>query len=446
MAGGEVLLSKLNIFDTEETLLSVEDHFYEVVNSSSALDGGTPSQLYFVVPPDNLAYTDLNHTYLMLDCSYQKKDGGDLPDAAKIGPVNAPGSSIFKSCDIHINDQKITSFEVDYAYVGYFNSLCHLNSAKRSYLQLGLYQEDTFDKLETVNASDPFPGGATPPPLNEGLKKRAEYFSKSKKVTLLSKIYSPPHNITKLLINKLKIEYLFTLNDMAFYTMAFETDPQEKYKFVIHKAALYVKRVVPSQSLLIAHEKLLSDRNARYHMKFFTCKSYNIPTGSFSFIWENLMLNSTCQPSVIYVLFVRAMSRQGNFKANPFSFQLFDLAQLECYLGHKQIPNLGVAMRDTKHITEPLWLTYQAMNYLGSNFGPEVLNRDSFSNGCAIFSFDLTRDGNPAATYHNTSFNPHLRLEGKFRTATTESIVVLALGLSLGTLEINKFRQPFVNY
>ncbi len=439
----ETIISQLALFEKTPILLSVEDCYWEVCNTKTALDG-TSNQLVFTIPSDAQAYTALNETYLYLTCQLVKADGTALGDTAQIAPVQHPATAIFQSLDIYLNDSRITPYSNNFAYINWFHGFCQTEAAKNSYLQLGLWYPDSYDSAEHFNQANPYVTGDDAK-SNKGLKRRAEWFKGSKEVKLITKLYTPPHNITKHMLNRVKLDYVFTLNPKTFFIMS--TMAEADFVFKINAAKLFVKRVLPSPAVQIAHEKILNTRNAQYNTKFFSAKTHNIPINSYDFIWENVFQQDIL-PTSLYVGVVKAGSKSGALNANPFDFRQHQLTNLICYLGSKKISNIDYTLDQAdKKNQEALWQTYEAMGYLSSNSGPFNLNRDSFCTSACIVGFNLTRDGNTGAAYNNASFtSDHIRLEGKFKAGTTEALTLVCWGLVAGILEVNRMRQAIVNY
>lgn len=293
----EALPTSLILFSRPPTLLSINEFTYEQITTKTALDGDTP-QLEFTVPPDKVNYTNLNDSYLYIKCKYTKADGSAIDAEPTVGCVNYLLTSLFKSIDLYINDQKVTPNEGNMAYINFLHAFSQTNAAKESYLTCGLYYEDTLTSETIANQSNPQAAANT----NSGLKKRANFFGGSKEVQLLGKIYIPPHNTSKYYLPHLKFDYIFQMAPFEFFTMS--GDAAGTYKFYITEAKLLIKRVTVSPAVQVAHEQLLQKQNCLYPCKYIESRTYNIPANSWSFIWENVFVGRE-MPVALLVVFVR---------------------------------------------------------------------------------------------------------------------------------------------
>jgi len=419
----EIVPSSLNIFSKTPTLLSVNEYTYEQITTKTALDGSTP-QLEFTVPADKVNYTDLKETYILVRCKILKADGSAMGTPSKIGVVNYPVTSMFKSVGMAINDTRVTPNESNMAYIHFLHAFTQTKSAKESYLTAGLYYEDTMTSAETMNQPNPQAAAEASP--NEGLKTRADMFANSKTVMLIGKLYIPPHNTGKLYLPHLKFDYTFEMNPTPFFCMSNEA--AGTFRFMVSDAKMLIRRVSLTPAVQLAHEQLLQMQNAVYPMKYMLTKTQNIPSNSWAYHWENVFVGSE-MPSSILVAFVKNSAYRGSFKENPFHFRNMDLIDLTVYLGSKKIPNVDIKnnIGENQSLLS-FWETMMSMDFFSSNSGPGGFNRNTFETAAFLLGFDLTRDGNPNAEYSNTNFNAgNLALQMNFRSATTEAYTGLFL-------------------
>jgi len=53
-------------------------------------------------------YTDLANSFLYMKIRIVKKDGTNIADAPKCGIVNYPHGTMIKSCEMHLNNSRVT--------------------------------------------------------------------------------------------------------------------------------------------------------------------------------------------------------------------------------------------------------------------------------------------------------------------------------------------------
>ena len=440
MSTAEAIPNSVALFNPEATLLSILDYKYEVVSSKTVLDANV-RQLEFTINEDKISYTDLNNSLLLIKCGYTKDDGSTIESPPKIGPCNYLLTTMIKSVDIWLNDVKITPPETNVAYTSYLYAYTQPKQAQKTLLTLGLYYADDESSRASLNQSNP---NATAD-KNSGLTKRASFFDGGKKVTLLGKIYAPPHTTTRYYPPHCKFDYRIELNDMAFFSMSGE--PAGTYKFQIDEAAFLAKRVRLSPALELAHSQMLQTQNAIYPVRFLESRTYNIPTGSYDFQFPNCFIGRNL-PRVIFIALIKAASKSGSLKENPFVFDTVDMEEIYCKLGSKKVPTLDYKLNiDDKQSQIALWETYVALDYFGGTAGPGSINRETFNIASFLVGIDLSRDQAPNSGYRNSSIDASsISIEGKLRAPTKSAYCLLVLGLIEGSIEIDRFYQPFTSY
>ena len=119
----EVVPSSLSLFDTPPSLLSIEDSYWETINSRTSLDSSV-GQIAFTVPEDLNAYTALSQSFLVLNCKITKPDGTDKGDELDVGVAQYPVGSMFTSVELTLNDVKVRETRQDMR--GFFHRACCL--------------------------------------------------------------------------------------------------------------------------------------------------------------------------------------------------------------------------------------------------------------------------------------------------------------------------------
>ena len=409
----EVIPSNLDLFSLLPQQLTVSESKYEKVLSKTSLSTADIPQIEFTVNPDMVCYTDLKNSVIMLKCKYTKGDGSAIADPADIGPVQAPLTSIAKAVDMLINDSKVTPNEPNQAYISWFHQFMENDNVKGSQLTTGLYIPDDYSTLQKASQDDPQAAANN----NVGLKKRANKFSDSESVELVGRIFIVPHLMNRWLLPNCKLDYIFYLNPLGFYSMS--AGAVANYRFWITEAALLIRRITVSPGMAMAHSTMLQERNAVYPVKYMLSRSMNIPAQSYEFHFENAFSGNELPVSIL-VMFVDAAAKVGSLSENPYLFKHMDLTSLTCRLGAKYIPSAPFKMDAQHHRTQMvLWRTFMSLGIFGSNTGPTAFNRDTFDTGLAIMGLDLSRDGDPNAAYNNATFEANtLSIDGTFQIAT----------------------------
>ena len=286
----EVLDNEVNLFEGLAVNYSVLENKNEIVYSKTSF-ATSPRQIAVSVPQDLACYTSLKNSFVMLKLKYVKENGTQIEDPAKVSVVNNIVHSLFSSIRVYMNDTLVSPSEANPGYVHFIQFFLEPADVKKSFRTIQLYYEDDLTSVEKCNQSNP--QSATN--KNDGLTKRATYFASSKEVTLVAPLLIPPHTTSKLLLPGVKLDYLFDLQQMDFFTMTAE--PANTYQYLITEFAMVMNRVRLEPSLMLAHQTALQTRNAIYRCPYVQTHVQTIAQGSWSFQWANALVRTLYLPS-----------------------------------------------------------------------------------------------------------------------------------------------------
>ena len=441
----EVIPEKLNLFEGRDTLYAVSESHFEKIQCRTALpDVGIPPSLEFSANSSLSHYTDLSESFLLVTGKYVRATGGNLGAAPKVAPVQNLIGSLFKSVNMYLNNKKITPPENNMAYIHFFNHFIQPRSAQDCQLQLAGWYPDTHRSLQHLLQNNPQTGGS----VNEGLKKRSQLIAESHQVTVASKLFAAPHLITRLFPPNCKFDWQLETNPQQFFTIQADDEVDGSYRFVITNAEIWLKRVSVSPGLSNSHSELAQSMNMCYPCKYMQSSSIEIPVSSFGFKYDGVFQGGQ-MPLAVFCMFIHSEAKNGNVHRNPYVFEHANLNELKLHMGSKTFPSVGYTINPRAfQIEQALLNTYLALNVYGAKSGPADINRDTFIQGAMILGFDLTRNSDPTANYHNTDFDASsLNIEGKFSSATDKAYTFLVLGVFNGKLELSgKQMEPITSW
>ena len=128
----------------------------------------------------------------------------------------------------------------------------------------------------------------------------------------------------RLLINGVQFGIKLWPNKREFCLMSAEDNAN--YKIDIVDAKLKLKHVKLSPGAIIGHQEAISSSDALYPFYRSDIKTFNIPSGQYSFSADDLYLG--CVPSCLIVTLTSAAGYNGSFLKKPFNFANFGC----CYI------------------------------------------------------------------------------------------------------------------
>jgi hypothetical protein len=267
---------ELNLFSELPTQASLEEGFYTEHLPTGSTDNQNP--IKFVISGDSNFYIDLANCYLYLEVAITKKDNSDLADDDNVGPVNLLCHSLFKQCDVFLNDCQISDSSNLYHYRSYLETLLsYSNDTKNSQLSLAIYHKDTAKKFDDIADA------------NTGLVARRQYFTGSKTVPILGRLHADIFHQPRYMLNGVDMTIKLLRNSDKLVLMG---PADENFKLHIRKASFFVRKVKVNPGIQLKHIELLdkSLKPANYPIRRVTMKTFNVPSGSRSVSEENLYL------------------------------------------------------------------------------------------------------------------------------------------------------------
>ena len=429
----ECVKSELDLFSVPPTQTSVENGNWIEYHPLTTVDDGSPIE--FDVSGNGEDYIDLANTMLYVQAKIIKQDGTNLDAADPVGPVNLFLHSLFSQVDISLNGTQVTASTNTYPYRAMLETiLSYGEDAKKSQLTTALYYADTAGRMDAVNVNNA-------DTRNPGLIARRNYTSESNVVDMMGRIHADLFFQSRYLLNEVNVKIKLTRSKDVFCTMSPAANAS---KVKLLGAIMFVRKVKLSPSVFLAHAKALENATAKYPINRVVCKTLTIPANVMDVNHEKLFSGQI--PTRIVIGLVRNDAFNGTTTRNPFNFQNFNLSEISVYSDGQQ-----------QHGIKPLTTDFQRSLYVrgfntlfsgtGKLFRDEgnALERGSFSDGYALYVFDLTPDL-AEDDHFNLSKQGSVRLVLKFATALTDPVTVIAYAEFQNVIEIDRNRNVIYDF
>ncbi len=371
---------------------------------------------------------DLANSYLYIRAQILNDDGANLPQEAKVGPVNLFLHSLFSQIDVSLNEKLISCSSPSYAYRAYLETLLSFGpAAKESQLTAALWYKDTAGQMDATTDD------------NEGLAARKNLTSRSRVVGMMGKIHSELFFQSRLLLNGLDLKLRLVRSKDAFALMGADGT----FKTRITEASMFIRKVKLSPAVQIAHIKALEKGTAKYPIRRVEIKQFSVPKGNLSANQENLFLGQL--PKRLVVGMVENGAVTGRFDRNPFNFRHFDCNFLALYAEGQQIPAKPLQPNFERNKCVRSYLSLYSGTHMLYQDESNGIDREEYGKGFTLFAFDLTPDLNDGSHY-NIVKQGNLRLELHFAKPLPETINVMCYGEHDSILEVDRNRNVIVDY
>ena len=131
------------------------------------------------------------------------------------------------------------------------------------------------------------------------------------------------------MLNGVTIKVRMTRSKDSFVLMA-KSDVTESFKVYILSAKVFVRKLKITPSLCLAHERILQQTTAKYHITRVGYKVIHLPQGQTSITHDNLFLGQLPKSIVLGLVDTRAFN--GDISLNPYNFQHCKLSYLAVHL------------------------------------------------------------------------------------------------------------------
>ena len=284
----EGINSRLMLFSLPPTDTSIQNINYIEVRPTSQITASNP--IVYEIPASGIEYKALSDATHAVKFKVVNLDGSNIAVDAKVCVSNLTLQTLFNQVDVFLDGKLVSSSDNCYHYNAIFETLLNYGeAAKGSQLQSQLFYKDK----GLMDSTDPITAD------NSGLANRYVYIKESSVCSLEGKIHTGLHNITRLLLNGVRLTYRFHRNPDSIVLMSPE-DPL-RYKIEIIDHCIKIPYVTVSSAIILSHAEMLKTHPAMYPLKRSEVKSFSIAQGSLNL---NQLVSQDLIPNFVLVGFV----------------------------------------------------------------------------------------------------------------------------------------------
>lgn len=427
-ASNECLRSELDLWIVPPTQTALEATHWVPYKPLTTLDSS--NTVDFCIPAAGSEYVDPAHTILLVKAKIVNADGTDLGPENDATPVNYALHALWSQVDVSLNQKVISHSSMTYPYRAYIEALLNYDSsAKQSHMTQRLWYQDTPGHFDSLDGAQ-----------NLGLAWRRSRTARSRPFEMMGPLHVDFFNQDHFLLNNVELRIKLIRNRDAFSLMS--TAGTEKIKLL--DATLYVRKVVISPTVLLAHAQALEKSPAKYAVNRVDIKTVTIGQGLRDKNIDNLFLNQL--PQRIVIGFVDNRSFNGDYQRNGFNFQHFNLNYLSLMVDGHPIPSQPL----TPDFPNGLYMESFNTLFCGTGVhwkdeGNQIKYED-YPRGLTLFAFDLSPDLSASEPHWNLQRQGTLRLEVKFAEALAQPINCVIHAQFQNLIEIDKNRNVIVDY
>jgi hypothetical protein len=337
-------------------------------------------------------------------------------------------ASLFESCQILFNGTPLTRTSSSlYSYKYFLETLLGYGpNAADSFLKSEIwYLDSSVNQFTTAS--------------NAAFASRLALSTASKPVELIGRVAEGICSQGKLIPNNVEIKLTLRRSKPAFSLCGATVARSDSfpYKIDIEEAVWMIKRHAIHPRVLNDHQSLLSSRRFNIPFTHNEVKSFLIPTGTLSVISETIFACTI--PSYCVIGLVSAAAFNGSVTTSLFTFQPFNISSvtLTCDSNsvlYRQInfdTDKGVFLQGYNSL-----LSILPHKELGS-----MVTRDNYIQSKFLVALDLA-DPHSTTRFHYQRHG-QIKVELRFKSATTESLMCIILGSFQLNTQIDKDRNIY---
>lgn len=263
------------------------------------------SPIEFNIFGSSTSYIDLKSTLLYIKLKIVNGNNTSVTSNDNVGLINLPLRTLWSQVDFTLQQQILTSsVSTNYAYKSILDIMLNKDLKNQSNaLQSEGYFTDNADGMDDVDALQG---------RNSGLYYRYQLTKDGEIIELMGGLSLDlmDENQNRFLINGIQIGIKLWPNKKEFCLLS--SNENADFKVNIVDAKLKLKHIKLTPGAFIGHQEAISQRDALYPFYRSDVKTFNIPTGQYSFSADDLYLGAV--PSHLIVTLISSEGFNGSYQ------------------------------------------------------------------------------------------------------------------------------------
>ena len=423
------------------TNTSVKEIYDVLVFPATSVDNSDGGTTIFHIPSQV--------TGLMTDCEVittfkvTKGDDSNLAANENVSVVNDIGNAMFSLVEVKVNSRATFLQQMTHSYslCSFFETLLNEDGDRADILESRrLFVTDTGTKAQS-DAPYFYPADAEHPVMNKGGETRAHRISRSKPVTVITKLNVPLFKQGKAILPDTEISVTLTKAKNAYCLQAAENSG---HKLVINEIFLKCTYIKPQDILLNVMNSKLNEMPVTYEVDRQSVIARLLPQGSRTYTIHNVFDRGVLPKFVMFCV-QDPNALVGQYNKNPHTFM--SIRSLQFYVNNRQyfaepltneyVPN-GTWNDNCQSVMDNLYKSTHRDHH-----GSMLITRKNF-NLYQFFTLCLSDDRTYGA-HLGLKKSSDTRLEIDLGETTAENLILLAYCVYDQQVQIDGNKNVVVN-
>jgi hypothetical protein len=328
--------------------------------------------------------------------------------------------SLFSSIDVFVNDVNVTSNNMNYQYISFFEHLFNMSSdARNTVAHEFMWASSETDRKRLIHGGK-FSGILIP---------RSALFQQE-----------------CFLLNFCDLKIVLNRNMNGKFYLSTKTAPNTTDPFHVELTSMVLrtrKCLISDPFNNYVEGVMAKGLNTRYLLK-----DGRVVTKSYGSVGSELIEENLCHNVLPYNLiigFVNSSAFSGDYANSPFEFINFDekIMEVGLYVNGRPCPNPPIKLNfSAKDTVEAFHYLHEAIQSNTDCDQPLLISKSEFDNGMTLFAFNMSPDQRDSIDYRKAfNQNANIRLYVKFSENIATPFVMTYYYFTGVDLLINKARQ-----
>lgn len=423
--------SELDLFRQKPIQTSITEN---TVVGYKPLSSANATSLEFVIPKSSEVYRDLSSVFLKLNVKLtgtpasKVESGVSVVQEKLVGPVNNLLHSLFSQVQVFLNGVNLSQGGDNYGYRAYFETLLSYGQdAAKTHLTQSMFYLDTGNMLADET--------------NTGFSIRMKKLGKT--CELLGRLHGDLFSSSLLMGVGTEIKIRLTRASNAFTILS--TNDSSNMGFEITDATLFMKNVIPSPSVVLAHHRTLAmGATLNYHIDRVEIKSHTIPQNERSCSLDNIIIGTL--PKSMVIAFTDNFAFSGKSSLNPFNLKHFDYEMLNVKVNGVNYPSESLTADWKNDMFSRSYQTLFSETHIKHGYQTNLITPELYANGYHLVVFDLTPDSSSTEVHSSVPKQGSVRIDVKFAKELPNAISVIVMSIYDSVIQVDKSGNVLLDY
>ena len=380
----------------------------------------------FSVESEPGCFIDYSSFNIEFNLRLLKADDTPLPADSSVIFTNGLIHALISSRKLFLNSQLVES-DFQSNYTQYVQTITSKNDRhiKNQYRPMGYFPEKKIIKSTPAKAD--FAG------YESNIAGR-QSFTRQENIQLYGPLNLSVGNSDMLMIDRVSARLHMEIADTAQLILK-ANDDANNYKLKIFSVKLHFKKITPFENALLAFNKNLLSKNIQYNFERFILYKSSVSANQ-----RQLFLSQpfgSLIPNKLHILMIDQSASIGDTKKNAQYFDNFKLDDLKITANGLSIIDYEVSFPHKYSV-----LYKRVIDAINSE--NHSLTYSKFASGATIISVDCQNNDNDSL--FQIEKRGHLEIHMRFSEVLPDSINIIIIGRTLGSIEIDYERRVSIHY